>query len=209
MASVENPVREMKSASVPKSAVGFPGAVSKKPNCFVLRPDDAFNNSLKQFPGAVPYSKLQTLITECVLEMKIDPKKCVCVTSQCTDMTCADDNTIWDNTWGYMYHMGGLGGIPMVGKTGFWTYLNRVPADGALVIICGSHIGLDVDGFLGALTSGGQSDVCQTSIAAFKFCEENHRQISKIIERNRKIYAAFDEPADAQACQVLQVRMSP
>ena len=42
--------------------------------------------------------------------------------------------------------MGGLGGLPFVGKTGFNAYAQHVPKEGNLFILFAPHVGLSPDG---------------------------------------------------------------
>jgi hypothetical protein len=39
--------------------------------------------------------------------------------------------------------MGGLGGLPFVGKTGFKAYSSHVPKDGHIFILFAPHVGID------------------------------------------------------------------
>lgn len=45
--------------------------------------------------------------------------------------------------------MGGLGGLPFVGKVGFGAYSHHVPKDGDLFILFAPHVGLSPDGTVG------------------------------------------------------------
>lgn len=45
--------------------------------------------------------------------------------------------------------IGGLGGIPFAGKTGFQAFASHVPDGGNLLILFGPHVGIDKLGKLG------------------------------------------------------------
>lgn len=49
-------------------------------------------------------------------------------------------------TWNGMMPIGGLGGIPFAGKTGFKAYASHVPDDGNLLILFAPHVGMDTSG---------------------------------------------------------------
>ncbi len=51
--------------------------------------------------------------------------------------------------------MGGLGGLPFVGKTGFKAYSHHVPHDGNLFIVFAPHVGIADDGLIGKISSAG------------------------------------------------------
>jgi Limiting CO2-inducible proteins B/C beta carbonyic anhydrases len=51
--------------------------------------------------------------------------------------------------WGECFYMGGLGGLPFVGKTGFNAYAQHVPKEGNLFILFAPHVGLSPDGQIG------------------------------------------------------------
>ena len=53
--------------------------------------------------------------------------------------------------------MGGLGGVPFVGRTGMAAYAHHIPEDGYAFIFYGPHIGINSEGELGAIRRKGQS----------------------------------------------------
>jgi hypothetical protein len=75
------------------------------------------------------------------------------------------------NRWQEGFALGGLGGLPFAGKSGFGAYLHHVPDDGRLLIVFAPHVGIGADGQVGALQRDGQAKVssaCGAAIGAYK-----------------------------------------
>jgi len=73
--------------------------------------------------------------------------------------------------WGHVFNLGGIGGIPFVGKTGFTAFSHHVPDDGNLLILYGPNIGVSPKGELGKLLRDGQtslSPTCSSAIDAYE-----------------------------------------
>ena len=75
------------------------------------------------------------------------------------DSTCPDeishddpsDDVImrFGNRWGNIFSLGGLGGLPFTGKTGWKAMSSHVPENGNIVVLFAPHIGLDYEGNVG------------------------------------------------------------
>ena len=50
--------------------------------------------------------------------------------------------TLMADHWGECFPMGGIGGAPFVGKTGFGAFSHHVPDDGHIIILFGPHIAI-------------------------------------------------------------------
>lgn len=75
------------------------------------------------------------------------------------------------NRWQEGFALGGLGGLPFAGKSGFGAYLHHVPDSGKLLVIFAPHVGIDEIGRVGSLQRDGQSKVstaCGAAIGAYK-----------------------------------------
>merc|ERR1711953_309010 len=73
--------------------------------------------------------------------------------------------------WGHVFNLGGLGGIPFVGKTGFTAFSHHVPDNGNLLILYGPNIGVSPQGELGKLLRDGQTSLsatCSSAIDAYE-----------------------------------------
>jgi len=65
--------------------------------------------------------------------------------------------------------MGGIGGAPYVGKTGFMAFSHHVPDDGHVMVFFGPHVAVSEDGQLGKYKRIGQaglSGACGAVLAA-------------------------------------------
>ena len=54
-----------------------------------------------------------------------------------------------------MFPLGGLAGIPFVGKTGWNAFTSHVPTDGNIVVLFAPHVGIDKNGNVGELNRNG------------------------------------------------------
>lgn len=73
--------------------------------------------------------------------------------------------------WQEGFALGGLGGIPFAGKSGFGAYLHHVPDSGKLLVFFAPHVGIDNEGRVGSLQRDGQASVssaCGAAIGAYK-----------------------------------------
>lgn len=73
--------------------------------------------------------------------------------------------------WQEGFALGGLGGLPFAGKSGFGAYLHHVPDSGKLLVVFAPHVGLDEIGRVGSLQRDGQAKVstaCGAAIGAYK-----------------------------------------
>jgi len=73
--------------------------------------------------------------------------------------------------WGHVFNLGGVGGIPFVGKTGFTAFSHHVPDNGNLLILYGPNIGVSPQGELGKLLRDGQTSLsatCSSAIDAYE-----------------------------------------
>jgi len=73
--------------------------------------------------------------------------------------------------WQEGFSLGGLGGLPFAGRSGFRAYLHHVPDTGKLLILFAPHVGIDEEGRVGALQREGQSAVskaCGAAVGSYK-----------------------------------------
>jgi len=74
------------------------------------------------------------------------------------------------HTWGHVFNLGGIGGIPFVGKTGFTAFSHHVPDSGNLLVVYAPNIGMAPNGELGKLLRDGQNKLtatCSSAIEAY------------------------------------------
>ena len=95
----------------------------------------------------------------------IDAADTLVALSTCRDELVAELARAVDVRWGHPFTVGGLGGIPAIGPTGWRTALSHVPAHGgrgAVLIIGAAHIGITPDGSVGATVREGQAEASAT-----------------------------------------------
>jgi hypothetical protein len=75
------------------------------------------------------------------------------------------------STWGHVFNLGGIGGIPFVGKTGFTAFSHHVPDNGNLLVVYAPNIGISPNGEIGKLLRDGQHKLtmtCSSAIQAYQ-----------------------------------------
>jgi hypothetical protein len=75
------------------------------------------------------------------------------------------------NRWGESFTLCGLAGVPFAGKAGLNAYAHHVPDEGKLLITFAPHVGVGIDGKVGAIERDGQvsiSSACGAGIGALK-----------------------------------------
>lgn len=84
------------------------------------------------------------------IDHKIDVSKVLMATSVCSDDINVPSTTFFNVLFG-PFVMGGLGGLPFVGKTGMTAFSHHIPDEGSAFIFYGPHIGITLDGELGKM----------------------------------------------------------
>ncbi|MBB3698192.1 hypothetical protein KMW28_17460 [Flammeovirga yaeyamensis] len=84
------------------------------------------------------------------LEHHLDISKVLMATSVCSDDINVPSTTFFNVLFG-PFNMGGLGGIPFVGKTGMTAFAHHVPDGGSAFIFYGPHIGITLEGETGKM----------------------------------------------------------
>ena len=97
------------------------------------------------FPGVLPGSVILERTVSALEPFGLDGENTLYGQSICPDEINNEKGDLADlmiTHWGECFPMGGIGGVPYVGKTGFGAYSAHVPKDGHLVILFGPHIGI-------------------------------------------------------------------
>lgn len=147
-------------------------------NAVVGSPD--FDTSVRTFfPGAVPSSIVNLRVSSKLKDRGYRQYNTILGSSLCSDeinspalslvqqlqksMTLKND--------GGVFNLGGLGGVPFVGKSGFGAFLSHVPASGKVIILYGPHVGISDEGVVGKVERVGQekaSGSCGAALGAYK-----------------------------------------
>jgi hypothetical protein len=72
--------------------------------------------------------------------------------------------------WGEQFPLGGLGGVPLVGKTGWGAFSHHTPDNGNIFVIYGPHVGVSAEGQVGKILRPGQDQVssaCGAFVGAY------------------------------------------
>jgi len=105
----------------------------------------------KEFPNARDAKDTSVhFLGKMQIEYQLDVSRVLMATSVCSDDINVPSTTFFNVLFG-PFVMGGLGGIPFVGKTGMTAYAHHIPDEGSAFIFYGPHIGITLDGELGKM----------------------------------------------------------
>ncbi|KAJ8608937.1 hypothetical protein CTAYLR_005319 [Chrysophaeum taylorii] len=130
------------------------------------------------FPGAVPGSALTARLASVLRSHGVVPGNSILGTSICSDEINNEAGDMADQLrayFGQVFTMGGIGGAPFVGRTGFHAFSHHVPDGGHVVVFFGPHVGISNAGEIGKYHRDGQrheSTACGAVSAAFQQCCE-------------------------------------
>jgi hypothetical protein len=126
------------------------------------------------FPGALPGPVVHERLVKALRGYGFEPPNTILGTSICSDEINTVDGTLVDTMkkyWGTNFPMGGIGGAPYVGKTGFHAFSHHVPDNGNVLILFGPHVGITAGGEVGKCQRCGQcnaSTSCGACVAAYQ-----------------------------------------
>jgi len=131
----------------------------------------------KHFPNALP-SKVVHNRSRTVLEERygFKPDSTLLGSSFCPDEINnqqRDLASVMREYYGLIFPMGGIGGAPYVGETGFAAFSSHVSDNGDIIVVFGPHVGISVEGEVGKYLREGQSDnssACGAVIGAYNAC---------------------------------------
>ena len=132
------------------------------------------------FPGALPSSTLHEAVSEILEAEGLTPENTLYGQSLCSDEInneAGGTGNLMMEHWGVNnehFPLGGIGGAPYVGKTGFGAFSGHVPDGGNVIMLFGPHIGISDEGVLGKFLRHGQhkcSTACGAVVGAYKACE--------------------------------------
>jgi len=137
---------------------------------------DCWNSVDSNFPGALPGHAILHRSAYILTRLGLQPDNTIFGCSICPDEINnekGDLATDMKDYWGASFPMGGIGGAPFVGKTGFMAFSHHVPDDGHVFILFGPHIAVSDAGELGKYLRLGQrnhSGACGAVLAAYGSC---------------------------------------
>ena len=123
----------------------------------------------KYFPTALLSSDLDAKVASTLYRRGFTPANTLFAHSVCSDEVNQNAEELVDlmvSRWEEEFSLGGLGGLPFAGRSGFRAYLHHVPDNGKLLILFAPHVGIDANGGIGGLEREGQSKVSKACGAA-------------------------------------------
>ena len=105
--------------------------------------EDAQN---KLFPTAMLSSDIDKAIANVLTARGFTPENTLFGHSVCADEVNNRKEQLIPlmvNRWQEGFALGGLGGLPFAGKSGFGAYLHHVPDSGKLLVLFAPHVGID------------------------------------------------------------------
>lgn len=124
----------------------------------------------KYYPNA---SKGEELTIRCISRLKeeyqFDMEKTILATSVCSDEVIRSATNFRNYTGvGNPFSLGGLGGFPFAGITGFGAFAGHIPTNGFAIILYGPHIGFSNINSIGRVRRMGQEEqtTCCGALAA-------------------------------------------
>jgi len=143
-------------------------------NCLMCGPHPGVQKVVQlSMPGAVSSYKLLPKILKALEPHQITPQNTIYGQSICSDEINNEKGQISEllsKYYGKVFPMGGIGGAPYVGKTGFGAFSAHVPDNGNVFVLFGPHIGFSPDSVAGKFLRIGQrkpSTACGAVIAAY------------------------------------------
>lgn len=141
------------------------------------------------FPGALPDSAVYHRCKDLLTSRGITPENTLLGRSICPDEINNAKGDLSDMLKEYYrgksFPLGGIGGPPFVGKTGWGAFSAHVPDGGNIIILFGPHVGITEDGQVGMVHREGQkaaSTACGALVAAYnsciageRICRESHK----------------------------------
>jgi len=140
----------------------------------------AFETSCRQyFPASLPNGKVASRVIRTLQARGYNPDNTLLASSLCSDEINDTDlslfsglqNGLTKTNSGGVFNLGGLGGVPFVGPSGFGAFFSHAPRDGKIVIVYGPHVGVSADGIVGKVERVGMdkaSGACGAALGAYK-----------------------------------------
>ena len=159
--------QESKMAAAPAAAPSV--AVPARPS--TLNGGEAL---AKYFPGALGSAEVDAKVWNTLRSRGYTPANTLFAASTCPDEINYKPYEMLDlmtRRWGEMFQLGGLAGVPFVGRAGFGAMSHHVPEGGKMVIVFAPHVGIVDDGTIGKIKRDNQAEVttaCGAAVGAFK-----------------------------------------
>jgi hypothetical protein len=130
----------------------------------------------KYFPGALPAEAVHRRAIGVLEKYGFTAHNTLLGTSFCPDEINNEADclpVLMQGHWGEVFPMGGLGGAPFTGKTGFAAFSSHVADEGHILVAFGPHAGISEEGEVGKVLRKGQrcaSAACGAVTGAYGAC---------------------------------------
>ena len=162
-------------------AAGLPASLAVNPQAASAVTDySAFEKSCRQyFPASLPNTKVAERVIRTLKARGYQPDNTLLASSLCSDEINDTDLSLFSGLQGGLtktnsggvFNLGGLGGVPFVGPSGFGAFFSHSPKDGHIVIVYGPHVGISAEGVVGKVERVGMekpSGACGAALGAYK-----------------------------------------
>jgi hypothetical protein len=128
------------------------------------------------FPGAVRATDLVDRLADRCTELGFLASSSLLIVGVCRDELCFPFVARLEDTWGPAFHVGSLGGLVTIGRTGISAAFGHAPEDpGAprrYLVVAGPHMGMDETGEFGTLRREHQAADSRACGALMAFRDE-------------------------------------
>jgi len=131
------------------------------------------------FPTALLANDVNVAVTDVLTTRGYTPQNTIYAHSMCPDEINSKAQELvflMQNQWGEAFSLGGLGGLPFAGKSGFEAFLHHTPVKGKVLICFAPHVGINADGKVGSHLREGQvknSTACGAAVGAFNAIQKS------------------------------------
>ncbi|CAK0864150.1 unnamed protein product, partial [Prorocentrum cordatum] len=135
----------------------------------------AYDTMMREFPKSLPaisvFERSRLFLTQ---NFGMTPDNTILGTSICPDEINNLEGgvaSLAKKYWGEVFTLGGLGGVPSVGKTGWGAFSHHAPEDGSIFVVYGPHVGISDIGEVGKYNRKGQTgetSACGAFVGAYR-----------------------------------------
>jgi len=164
----------------------------------------------KLFPTAMLSSDLDAAIARTLGERGFTAANTLFGHSVCSDEVNNKNEqlvALMVSRWQEGFSLGGLGGLPFAGKSGFRAFLHHSPDSGKLLVLFAPHVGIDVEGRVGALQRDGQSAIskaCGAAVGAYKAIQSKGN-LQAPVSSVREIVDTANNPFDPELGTIIDL----
>ncbi len=170
---------------VPKAFAAETTAAAEEDDDEGILSSKKFKGAVKKyFPGASTSSDVTLRLARALRDRGYNERNTLLGASLCSDeindtpvsLINALQSKLLETRDGGVFNLGGLGGLPFVGTSGFGAFTSHCPESGKVLIIFGPHVGVSNDGVVGKVERVGKetpSTSCGAAVGAYKAISAN------------------------------------